>query len=126
MYTRFLLIVLLGFGSGCRSSNDVAVLSTGSVPAGCAQSGAVVHQLSNIAGTVGYGRDNTQLTLSYYVPGTIDSQWTGVVCNLPNEYRVVGKRVTFSGEFRDAKGTLLPIFGGEEMYYLYLTDIKSR
>lgn len=82
--------------ASCRSSNDVVVRSTGSVPAGCVQSGAVVHRVSNITGTVGYRQDSTQLTLSYYVPGT------------------------------DAKGTLLPIFGGEEMYYLYLTSIKSR
>ncbi|MBC8152493.1 MAG: hypothetical protein H7Z72_06245 [Bacteroidetes bacterium] len=126
MYTRFVFVLLLGFALACRPDKETVLPETGSAPAGCTQSGAVIHRVSDINGTVGYHRDSTRLTLSYGVPGTFDSQWKGVVCNLPNEYRVVGKRVTFSGEFRDAKGTLRSMLGGQEMYYLYLTDIKSQ
>ena len=106
--------------AGCRQADETIPESLST----CAEAQTVVHRISSITGTVGYHINKDQLTLSYYLPGTIDSQWTGVVCNLPAEYRVIGKRVTFRGEFRDAQKKLTPVFGGQEMYYLYLTDIK--
>lgn len=122
IHSRFSFLILFMLLFSCRPGIE----PTNPEPLGCDQSGAVMHEVSLVSGVVGYHLNSTQLMLSYYVPGTIDSQWTGVVCNLPNEYRVFGKQVTFSGEFRDAKNTLRPVFGGESMYYLYLTDIKSR
>lgn len=125
MPIRLMLNFWLGILFGCRQDTNVLPL-TNPLPAGCAQTRSIVHTVSKVTGIVGYYQQNTQLTVSYSLPGTIDSQWTGVVCNLPAAYRVVGKKVLFSGEFRDVQGELKPMFGGQEMYYLYLTAIQER
>ncbi|GAB4034412.1 hypothetical protein [Spirosoma gilvum] len=84
----------------------------------------VSHQARNLKGIVGYRKDMSMYTVAYTVPGTIDSRWVGLVCNLPTSYQVVGKEVSFSGEFRNTLGKVSPYFGGDEMYYLYLSTVN--
>lgn len=117
LITPIIAIVLI---AGCGQANETGPQSLSA----CAEAQTMVHRVSSITATIGYHINKDQLTLSYHLPDTIDSQWTGVVCNLPEEYQIIGKRVTFSGEFRDAQKKLTPVFGGQEMYYLSLTDIK--
>ena len=64
--------------------------------------------------------------INYWKPGTIDTMYTGVVCNLDNEWKVEDLDVIFSGYFKDDKGKIQPssMFGGQEFYFLELISIE--
>lgn len=122
MKINWLLILLLtGMGVACQKDNFPVPIPAGST---CFESNPVSHQAKNLKGTIGYRQDVAMYTVNYYVPGTIDSQWVGLACNLQTSYQVVGRDVKFSGEYRSTLGKVLPQFGGDEMYYLTLSAIE--
>jgi hypothetical protein len=89
----------------------------------CFESRPVIRQSTNLTGRVSFSKEVNSYFISYGVPGTYDSVWIGFVCNLPEAYKVLNKQVIFSGEYRKGPDRA-PNFGGEESYYLFLTDIK--
>ncbi|QDK80627.1 hypothetical protein EXU85_19245 [Spirosoma sp. KCTC 42546] len=120
---RSVLLILLLIGVGVSCQKDNLPIPPSANPA-CFESNPVTHQAKSLKGMVGYRQDVAMYTVNYHLPGTIDSQWTGLVCNLPSDYQVVGKQVQFSGEYRSTLGNIKPLFGGEEIYYLYLSSIN--
>lgn len=118
---RLLSTVLIGASIACQKDILPTPISANPV---CFEDHPVSHQAKNLKGTIGYRQDVAMYTIRYYVPGTIDSHWVGLVCNLPTDYQVVGKSVKFSGEYRSTLSKVSVQFGGDEMYYLYLSTIK--
>lgn len=89
----------------------------------CFESRPLIRRVTNFTGRISFSKDENLYTINYGVPGTYDSVWTGLVCNLPDTFKVLDKQVVFSGEYRkgpDMASTL----GGEEVYYLFLTAVK--
>lgn len=119
--STLLILLLIGVGVSCREDN--LPISPSANPA-CIESSPVIHQAKSLKGIVGYRQDVAMYTINYHIPGTIDSQWTGLACNLPTDYQVVGKQVQFSGDYRSTLGSVKPVLGGEEIYYLYLSSIN--
>jgi hypothetical protein len=118
---RLLSSLLIGVSVACQK--DSLPVPTSANPA-CFEDNLVIHQAKRLKGIIGYRKDISMYTVDYIVPKTIDSRWVGLVCNLPTSYQVVGKEVSFSGEYRSTSGKVSPQFGGDEMYYLYLSFIK--
>jgi hypothetical protein len=117
------LLVLPIFFAGCRKNDLLPVDSD--AQAACFESRPVVHTANQFTGTVYYRTDLAMYVIRRAVPGTYDSVWLGVVCNLPDAYRVDGKRVEFSGEYRNAADLpRITTFAGEETYYLFLSSIR--
>ena len=119
---RLLPTLLIGISLGCQQQQALPV-PTSANPA-CFETNPVSHQAKNLRGIIGYRQDVAMYTVNYYVPGTIDSHWVGLVCNLPAEYQVDGRSVKFSGEYRSTLGKVAGQMGGDQMYYLYLSSIK--
>lgn len=110
----------------------ILLLTTGCdevVPSGCDSGGDVVHEVNQVDGVISLYEDTDALVITYFVPGTIDSAWSGVVCNDAFPDFLIGEntRVRFSGKFRDDGDKLQPLvaFGGQEFFYLELTSIEE-
>jgi hypothetical protein len=118
-----LLFFLTGVFAGCRKNDLLPVQRD--AQAACFESRPVIHTANQFTGTVYYRADLEMYVIRRSVPGTYDSVWLGVVCNLPDAYRVDGKRVEFSGEYRNAADlSRITTFAGEETYYLFLSSIQ--
>jgi hypothetical protein len=118
---RLLSALLIGASVACQKQTLPVPVSAN--PA-CFETNPISHQAKNLKGVIGYRKDVSMYTVAYTVPKTIDSRWVGLACNLPGDYQVIGKQVNFSGEYRSTSGKVSGQFGGDEMYYLYLSSIK--
>jgi hypothetical protein len=118
---RLLSALLIGASIACQKDSLPIPASANPV---CFEDNSVSHQAKSLKGIVGYRKDVSMYTVAYTIPKTIDSRWVGLVCNLPTSYQVIGKEVSFSGEYRRTLGKVSAQFGGDEMYYLYLSSIK--
>ncbi len=119
MKRMLLLLVSITILQGCGE---------GVIPNSCILGSDVIHTIEAGSGYFQFNEELRAYTISYYVPGTIDSQLTGVICesllptNLPQE-----GRVSFSGEFIDDNDRFDPPTqtGGEEFFYLNLLSIEA-
>ncbi len=91
-------------------ANEVAAID-------CPDAGAFVKQVKATNGIVWYSTEKQQYFISVST-GTIDNQDIGFVCNLPDEYKKTGLRVTFGGRYHEFKGEIKRIVGAS---YYYLT-----
>lgn len=55
---------------------------------------------------------------------TFDSRNVGMVCGFPDELKIQGAAVVFSGNFKNAEDDYDPRFPGHSMYHLSLTSIE--
>lgn len=122
----FLLILSL---FGCHKDrvekvDPVLPLTVPATQSACFESRPVVRRVTNLTGRVWFSPQTGLYVINYTLPGTYDSVWVGFVCNLPEDYKVEGKEVVFSGEYRDGSGIDAPLFSGHEPYYLFLTKIN--
>lgn len=91
----------------------------------CHISGPVIAQAKDWEGYV-YFLGNTKLySITYTVPNTIDTQWIGYVCNMPDEFKRGGLKVMFSGKYYHAyKYIKHPGIDGRPQLYLSLEKIR--
>ena len=89
-----------------------------------------VQQVENQLGTVTYRSDLKAYVISsmdpnvVYAPNTaICGQWTGIVSSWPKASEWNNKVVHFDGRYFQARGVMLR-YGGEQIFYLHLTDIR--
>jgi hypothetical protein len=119
----FSVLLLTGVFAGCRPKDLLPVRTD--AQAACFESRPVIHRANQFTGTVYFQTDLGMYTIRRSVPGTYDSVWLGVVCNLPDAYKVDGKNVVFSGEYRNASDLpQITNFAGEVTYYLFLSSIQ--
>lgn len=90
---------------------------------GCQDSTYFVRRVENWKGGVEYRKDLKTYVISYGIPNTWDSQYTGIICNWPQAEKWLGRSVTFSGRYYRAPGVTIR-YGGETIYYLYITAIQ--
>ena len=91
----------------------------------CYPNNRVEHEAKGWQGRVIYFEELGQWTIRYHVPGTIDTSYTGVVCDMPVEYQTDQLQVIYSGYLKDDKEKIKPntVLGGEEFYFLELLTI---
>jgi hypothetical protein len=90
---------------------------------GCQDSAYFVRQVHGLKGTISYRKDLRSYVVSYGVPNTIDSYWTGIICNWPQVDKWLNKPVTFSGRYYQARGVKQK-YGGETVLYLHVTSMR--
>ena len=92
----------------------------------CWPKNEIIHEAENWKGTVIYNDELAAWMVNHYKPGTIDTYYTGAVCNLSKEYQVEDLKIIFSGYFKDDKGKIQPsmMMGGQEFYFLELISIQ--
>lgn len=90
---------------------------------GCQDSTYFTHQVRDLVGTVMYRPDLKSYVVSYGIPNTIDSQWTGIVCNCPQIDKWLGKSIIFSGRYYQARGVMIK-YGGEAILYLHVLNAR--
>lgn len=114
------IAVILVFTTACED---------GALTPDCDLGGKIEKTVDKVEGFISVDADTGVKTISYHVPGTIDSILTGVVCSefFPDFKIEQGTRVRFSGNFRDDEGVLNPLVatGGQEFFYLELTFIEE-
>ena len=108
----------LSVGS-CKKDDETA-------QAACKATSDVLMRANNWEGRVVFNSALNTYVVSYFVPGSIDSVYDGVVCSLPAGLRQQGQLVTFSGQYRAYTGPVKPQLGGQQYYYLELTNITAR
>lgn len=57
------------------------------------------------------------------IEGAYDSQDIGIVCNLPDNFKIEGLKILFSGNYYKCE-EFTPLIPGQKYYYLELTKIK--
>jgi hypothetical protein len=96
----------------------------------CSGGGAVDECVTTVQGSLFFKKDISAYVIRYFVPGTIDSHKTGVICKSEagtiDLDRSINTTVVFSGCFLDDNDEIQPtmMLGGEEFYYLDLTHIE--
>ncbi len=100
--------------------------STMSIDSKCHIEGPVVMQLKEQVGYVGY-RANLWY-ISYSPPlrpnEMSDSQYSGFVCNMPEAFKGVGRKVKFSGNYHHAYKYIPKAHAGDTPLYLVLKKIR--
>lgn len=89
----------------------------------CSSSLISEKKVTQLAGRIGFRDDLNMYYINVYLGG-IDNTLSGLVCNMPDELKIVDKQVIFDGEYFTANQLPYPRFGGETMRYLVLTSIK--
>ncbi len=152
-YSRKLpLIILLGLAlatallnTACKKSDDdsgkvypgpagiTEISGTGATDCTlgrCDENRKIILKAENAEGTVVNRIDAVTQEERYYIhvaiPGAIDGFLNGDCCNFTDQLKLLdGKKVQFSGEYRDGCGQLLPMIGGEKIYFLKLSQLKE-
>lgn len=94
----------------------------------CKKGGDIVHRVDEVEGRITFNDELQARVITYFVPGTIDSMWSGAICNdnLPEFEFGEGQKIRFSGNFRDDNNELetQEVFGGQEFFYLEVTSVQ--
>jgi len=90
----------------------------------------IILKADNVEGTVVNSIDAATQEEKYYIhvafPGAIDGYLNGDCCNFTDQLKLLdGQKVRFSGEYRDGCGQLFQTVGGEEIYFLKLSQLKE-
>lgn len=94
----------------------------------CSVNRKIEHVATNWPGRIYYDNDLRLYFVNYFVPGSIDSRYSSVVCNgLDESFRIDGMEVVFSGNLLDDRDEIQPLslIGGQEFFYLQLTSIVA-
>jgi hypothetical protein len=123
------LLILLVLALGC-DDKTAPVLPDSKEPISivlpkntCSSSLTSEKKVTQQSGRIGFRDDLNMYYINVYVGG-IDNTLSGLVCNMPDELKIIDKQVVFEGEYFTANQLPYPKFGGETMRYLVLTSIK--
>ena len=62
------------------------------------------------------------------IPNNIDNKMTGLICDIPSEFKVDGLNVIISGSYKkfNREENIVPQLGGEDLYYFEITKITKK
>lgn len=87
--------------------------------------GSVIARSDGKIGYIDYDEITSMYFISYGFPGSIDEQWTGYVCNLPDSYKRSRLKVGFVGNYYAARKFVKPRHASDAPLYLVLEKIKA-
>jgi hypothetical protein len=117
----FLLSILLTFSMACtsqQSPQDKSLTMTDDEQLSLLEA-------KNQEGIIDFWEGIKKYTISYSQPGTIDSQITLVVDDLPEEFQKPGMKVRFSGTYEEDANLPKPMMGGQKIYLCKLGEISK-
>ncbi len=95
----------------------------------CNAEARTVKKASNEIGFVAYNEEEGKWMIVRSIAGTYDSQDLGILCDslsLPEEFRQIGMRVLFSGEYKNYNKDPKGLLAGQTFYYLHLSTIEEE
>ncbi|WP_207509425.1 hypothetical protein [Telluribacter humicola] len=116
-YLVLFIIVLLVASYSCQQE---------SLKPTCLDCGKQTGTLTDRPGTVTYDSTSSRYLIAMHVPGTIDSMEGGFVCELPEQYRQVGKQVLVSGTLYQTSLSFKGVCCWDHYYCLTLSSISER
>ena len=90
----------------------------------CKRYGPVVARAEGRIGYVNYHEEASMYSITYTFPGLTDEQWTGYVCNLPDDYKKKGLKVGFVGSYYVAYQSIKARHAADTPLFLVLERIK--
>lgn len=76
-------------------------------------------------GIIGLWEETGEYTINFSDAHTIDNMITSITTNLPEEYKVLGMKVIFSGTLSKNKNTPFPKLGGQSIFNIKLKKINK-
>ena len=115
-----------------NAPSQKAVNSTGSptdsalskLDTNCHLKEPIVARADDWEGYVAYDGKVGLYSIVYAVPGSIDDQWIGYVCNMPDTFKRATLKVRFSGAYYRANQYIPVTTGGQNNLYLQLSSIR--
>jgi hypothetical protein len=105
-------------GSGCKDEQLVRELE----PCELAD---IIKSTSNTQGTIWFNTSLNSYTIYVGIAGDYDTQDVGVVCNLPEKYKIDGLKITFSANYSIYKDSIYQLIPGQKYYNLELIRIST-
>lgn len=135
LLSMFILLLMVGCNHSALYTkngsvrNDQISRSAIKIPvdfdSNCHVSEPVVGRAANWEGYVSYRETAHLYSIVYTIPNSADSQWIGLTCNMPNEFKHIGQRVKFTGRYYYAYKYVQRDHAGETMLYLVLEKIET-
>ena len=117
--TRFLVCgFLVIMAVGCKKEEATNKIYP------CNEPYEIVELLSDAEGIIGYDINNKQYTINVYLSGTIDEITTAYPCELSEEFKKVNLNVKIKGELFTSNNLPKPTIGGQQTFYIDMTDIS--
>jgi dissimilatory sulfite reductase (desulfoviridin) alpha/beta subunit len=105
-------------GSGCKDEQLVRELE----PCELAD---IIKSTSNTQGTIWFNTSLNSYTIYVGIAGDYDTQDVGVVCNLPEKYKIDGLKITFRANYSIYKDSIYQLIPGQKYYNLELIRIST-
>lgn len=118
-YTYYIILsLLLIIGNGCKKGQFVGELES------CNLSN-IIKTTSDTKGTMYFNSSLNSYAIYVGIEGTYDSQDVGIVCNLPEKYKVDGQKIIFSGNYSKYDKVVQQQIPGQTYYNIELIRIST-
>lgn len=122
-FPQLMLLSFFILINGCGKDND---LSSGCDLASCDPQKNTVRAVTDQSGSIGYSQEEEKWLIIVAIPNTYDSQDIGIVCTgLPEKFQEIGRKVTFSGEYKEKCDKTKGVLPGQTYFYLHVTEIDN-
>lgn len=105
-------------GSGCKDEQLVSELETCNLA-------DITKSTSDTQGTIWFNTSLNSYTVYVGIAGDYDTQDVGVVCNLPEKYKIDGLKIKFSANYSIYKDSIYQLIPGQKYYNLELKRIET-
>lgn len=110
------LSFLLTTGSGCKEDEVVSEIKSCNLT-------NIIKTTPNVEGTIWFNSSLNSYAIYVGITGSYDSQDVGIVCNLPEKYKVDGQKITFSGNYAKYNKVIQQQIPGQTYYVIELNKI---
>ena len=104
--------------SGCKKEQLISELAS------CNLSN-IIKSTSNTEGTIWFNTSQNSYAIYVGISGDYDTQDVGIVCNLPEKYKVDGQKIIFSANYSKYDKFVYQLIPGQTYYNLELISISK-
>ena len=123
-YKALLLLLVISVSFGSCQKEDVEM--SASEVSGCDPKRKTVKVANGVEGHVWFNSAIQEYAIYVSVAGTYDTQYVGVPCALPEEFKKDGLQVVLSGAYMDYGSQPAGAMAGQTYYYLKLSNIREK
>lgn len=105
-------------GSGCKDDEPLSEIKSCDLT-------NIIKTSKNVEGTIWFNQSLNVYAIYIGISGTYDSQDVGIVCNLPDKYKVDGQKILFSGNYAKYDKDVAQKIPGQTFYIIELTKIST-
>ena len=105
-------------GSGCKDDELISEINS------CKLTN-IIKTTTDLEGTIWFNSSLNSYAIYVGISGTYDTQDVGIVCNLPEKYKVDGQKIVFSGNYAKYDQVIPLKIPGQIFYVIELTKIST-